>query len=170
MCGGQLEPVPVYNGNASPVNVGTERCGTDDCLTLISGRAGHLPFLVAVTLWFPIPAFHNTRAREQKVRPLDSVPTPCLRTVGRFLFPADPLKDPVGGKACPIETERRCLVNSWTRYRGSGLEVLSAVQGGSAHERSLSQGVPRSADGQCVPSEWNFQICSLSLFSLHKDL
>lgn len=67
-------------------------------------------------------------------------------------------------------TERSCSVDSWTRYRGSVVELLStghllrafSMRGGHFQEAvSLSQRVPKSAGGPGIPSEEknrNFQI------------
>lgn len=59
---------------------------------------------------------------------------------------------------------------AWSRCSGCSWRAVP-VQGGCVlEEESLSPRVPRSADGQGVPSEWTFQIRTLSLFFLHRDL
>ena len=94
--------------NVSSVNAGTERW-TDDGLgsklptDLGAGRAPS-PFITGgCDPAVPSSCISQSRAGGQRVRPLESVSVSHGTTFRRFLFPADPLKDLVGGEVCALK-------------------------------------------------------------------
>ena len=79
-----------------------------------------------------------SRAGGPRARPPDAVPRSCLKTLGRFIFPDGPLRNLVGGEACPVETGLCTgeVLGGAARHR-LFLEVLPGARGSFPEDEFL---------------------------------